>query len=166
MRIKKEHYFHGAVLIQIAEHEQFTAINALRVGGIKSRSAFKVNNDIVVYLKYASEPVEPYDEYLFTFNRNQMLELNTIAEGENDLHIALVCVKDNEVCCFSYDEFMQLISRRKERMGKAEDQYSLLVTLKKGKSFRVNVNSPGKKGQYLGEPLIVHRNACPNVLFR
>ena len=41
MKITNEHLHHGAVLNQIAEHRQFTAINALKVKGKVSRSAFK-----------------------------------------------------------------------------------------------------------------------------
>ena len=57
MKIQDEHFYHGAVLNQIAEHEQFTAINALTVYGKKVKGAYKVNNDIAVYLKYASKTV-------------------------------------------------------------------------------------------------------------
>ena len=166
MKITKEHFYHGAVLNQIAEHKQFTAINALKVKGKTSRSAFKVNDDIAVYLKYASEPTKTYKEYVFTFSGDHLKELSKINDAENSLHLALVCVKDNEVCCFPYSELVQLISRRKGKFSKPEQQYTLLVTLNKGEAFRVNINVPGKKKAYLGKPLTVRRNACPNALFR
>ncbi|MCY4383535.1 MAG: hypothetical protein OXE44_10345 [Nitrospinae bacterium] len=166
MKITKEHFYHGAVLNQIAEHKQFTAINALKVNGKTSRSAFKVNDDIAVYLKYASEPTEAYEEYIFTFAKHHLAELRKINDAENSLHLALVCVQDNEVCCFPYSKLVQLITKRKQEFGKPEQQYTLLVTLKKGEAFRVNMNEPGKKKAYLGKPLTVRRNACPNALFR
>jgi len=31
MKIRDEHFYHGAALNQIAEHEKFTAINTLKV---------------------------------------------------------------------------------------------------------------------------------------
>ena len=166
MKIQLDHYYHGAVLNQIAEHKQFTAINALRVNGITSRSAFKVNNDIAVYLKYATKPVGAYREYPFTFDKSHLAELETIDAAGDSLYLALVCVRDNEVCCFSYRDFHQFISRRQEALGRPEDRYTLLATLKKGQSFRVNINSPGQKKTYLGQPLIVPRKACPDSLFR
>ena len=67
MKINDDHMYHGAALTQIAEHEQFTAINAFEHGGKTSRSAFIVNHDIGVYLKYAGKPVGRYKEYQFTF---------------------------------------------------------------------------------------------------
>ena len=166
MRIKKDHYYHGAVLNQIAEHEQFTAINALKVQGNTSRSAFKVNNDIAVYLKYASVPSAPYDEYVFTFNKAQLSELAAIDSAGDALYLALICVQDNEVCCLPYSDFSQLISRRKQASSRQKTQYSLLVTLKKNEAFRVYMNAPGMKKPFLCEPLKVKRNACPNSLFR
>ena len=166
MKIKQNHYYHGAVLNQIAEHKQFTAINALKVDGKTSRSAFKVNNDIAVYLKYATNPTEAYEEYIFTFNQTHLSELAAIEEAGNSLYLALVCVQDNEVCCFPYRDFIQFISRRKQKLGRPEKQYGLLVTLKKNESFRVNINAPGKKKTYLVQSLTVPRNACPNSLFR
>ena len=52
MTIRDKHLYHGAVLNQIAEHPRFTAINALKIVGEIFHNAVKVNDDIVVYLKY------------------------------------------------------------------------------------------------------------------
>ncbi len=46
MKINDDHMFHGAALTQIAEHELFTSINAVRGSGKLSRSAFRVNESI------------------------------------------------------------------------------------------------------------------------
>ncbi len=166
MKIRDEHLYHGAVLNQIAEHKQFTAINALKVKGKTSHSAFKVNDDIVVYLKYASKPSGKYKEYVFTFMDQHLVELKAIKSAGDNLHLALVCVKDREVCCFPYSKLDGLISKRKALAGFAEEQYTLLVTLEANEAFRVNMNAPGKKKTYLGNSLTVRRNACPNSLFR
>jgi len=40
MKIREENLYHGAALNQVAEHKRFTAINALKVKGKTSRSAF------------------------------------------------------------------------------------------------------------------------------
>jgi hypothetical protein len=54
MKITDEHMIHGAALTQIAEHKQFTSINAFIHKGKTSRSAFKINDGIAVFLKFAS----------------------------------------------------------------------------------------------------------------
>ena len=59
MKINDDHMYHGAALTQIAEHPQFTAINAFKHANRPSRSAFRINDDIGVYLKYASKPKGP-----------------------------------------------------------------------------------------------------------
>ena len=166
MKIRDEHLYHGAVLNQIADHERFTAINALSVFGNTVKSAFKVNNDIAVYLKYASAPHGRYDEYVFTFNRSNLAELSNISTAGNDLHLALVCVHDREVCCIAYDKLLALITTRQQLYGGKEDQYVVLVTLPENKSFRVSMNAPGVKQGYVDDPLIIPRNACPDALFR
>ncbi len=56
MEIREEHLYHGAALNQIAQHKQFTAINALKLKTRTSRSSFRVNDDIAVYLKYCNKP--------------------------------------------------------------------------------------------------------------
>lgn len=55
MQIRDEHLYHGAALNQIAEHKKFTAINVLKVKGKASRSAFRINAQTDVYLKYAKK---------------------------------------------------------------------------------------------------------------
>lgn len=164
--IREEHLYHGAVLNQIADHRQFTAINALKVGGKTSRSAFKVNDDIAVYIKYAVNPVGRYREFVFTFNKANMKELVDTNEAGNNLHLALVCAKDKEICCFPYAKLAELIELRKQEAGKIESQYTLLVTLKKGEAFRVYMMQPGRRKVYLADPMKVRRNACPDALFR
>ncbi len=164
--IREEHLYHGAVLNQIADHKQFTAINALKVSGKTSRSAFKVNDDIAVYIKYSARPVGTYKEYVFTFNKANLKELAATDDAGNNLHLALVCVKDREICCFPYAKFAQLIELRKREAGHTETQYTLLVTLKPNEAFRVYMMQPGRKKVYLKAPMKVRRNACPNALFR
>lgn len=63
MRIQDEHLYHGAALNQIAEHKEFTAINAFKLKGKTSGSAFRINDSAVVYLKYAKAPNKSYSEY-------------------------------------------------------------------------------------------------------
>ena len=80
MRIYDDHMYHGSALIQIAEHPQFTAINSLKNHGGTVRTACRVNDEIAVYLKYASKPTRSHHpEYPFTFKDTQLQELEEIA---------------------------------------------------------------------------------------
>jgi hypothetical protein len=165
MNIHDDHLYHGAALIQIAEHNQFTAINSLKINGEFVRVAYRINDDIAVYLKYASKPTKAFKEYPFTFTRNHLVELAAISAVNPRTFVALVCVKDRAICCISYTQLLALVSLREQAKGSPEDQYVVLVTLPAGKSFRVYVNVPGKKKTALGKMLKVPRNAFPNLIF-
>jgi len=56
MKIRLEHQNIGAAVMQIAEHEQFTAINSLKLNGKSISNAFLINSHIAVLCKYATEP--------------------------------------------------------------------------------------------------------------
>jgi hypothetical protein len=165
MKIHDDHLYHGAALIQIAEHPQFTAINSLKLKTKILRTAYKINDDIGVYLKYARRPTKTFKEYPFTFHKDHLKELSDISEVIDKLFLALVCVKARAVCCLSYGELTALIERRKRARKADEDQYTILVTIPQGKSLRVYVNVPGEKKKILGRQLIVPRNSFPNKLF-
>src|SRR5215813_6955654 len=108
MRIHDDHMFHGSALIQIAEHPQFTSINSLRHGGMIVPTAFEVNNDIAVYLKYATKPSASFKEYQFTFRESQLRDLDAIAQVHPRTFIGLVCVRNREICCLRHSELKDL----------------------------------------------------------
>ncbi len=164
MRIHDDHMYHGAALIQIAEHPQFTAINALTVRKQTVPSAYKINDHVAVYLKYAVEEREPYGEYVFTFTSEQLLAIRAIASGHDPTLIVLVCVAAREICTITADELATMIAERQKAFGGQEDQYTLLVTADKGKSLRVYFNRPGRKGRALKKRVIA-RNAFPGSVF-
>jgi hypothetical protein len=112
MKIDDDHLYHGAALIQIAEHPQFTAINALKRGTKTYRVAYKVNDSIAVYLKYATKPIGAAAEYVFTFNEENLAELNEIVSVTPKTFVVLVCVRDRQNCCVSHAELQELIARR------------------------------------------------------
>jgi len=165
MRIDDDHMYHGAALVQIAEHEMFTAINALKVGNRIVRSAYTVNEDTAVYFKYASEPTPAFNEYQFTFRANHLDDLRSISSTSRDTYIALICVQAREICCVPYDTLTDLVSRRKYAHRSAEDQYVVLVTAEKGKQLRLYMNQPGQKKKILGGAQLVSRGAFPSVIF-
>ncbi|MGB6944072.1 MAG: hypothetical protein WBE37_16860 [Bryobacteraceae bacterium] len=164
MRINDDHMYHGAALTQIAEHPAFTAINAFKSNGDKSRCAFRINDSIGAFIKYASSPKGSYDEYLFTFQKAHLDELALLREKTGNIFAVLVCIRDKEICVLSDTELKRLIATRQKAFGGPEDQYQILVTAPANKQFRVYVNSPGAKGKMLGE-IKVKRSAFPDLLF-
>ena len=166
MKIKIEQMYHGAALTQIAEDPRFTAINAFKTGDNVSRSAYRVNDDVGVYLKYATRPTPAHDEYVFQFTLEQLAELDRISELVPRVYLALVCVKGREVCSLSHYALNSLIECRRKAKGHDENQYTLLVKMPFRKEFRVYVNAPGRKNAILGYPILVPRNTFPELLFR
>ena len=164
MKINDDHMFHGAALTQIAEDESFTSINAVRFSRKLSRSAFRVNETIGVYLKYAGKPVG--SDYIFTFSQENKSELKKLDELCESVFIAMVCVKDRQICCISFEEFIKWLNQRRLALGEVESNSTILVNLTKGKAFRVNMNQPGRRNLYLAEPQIVARNRFPSVIFK
>ena len=166
MKIRNDHMFHGATLLQIAEHPRFTAINSLTVLGKKSRSAYRINATIGVYLKYAAKkPSKNLGENSFTFTSAHLKELREISKQMQKAFLALVCVKDREIACLSLDHLWELVERRRQDSGRREAQYVVLVTARERKALRVYVNASGHKNLYLGQPLVVKRNAFPGNIF-
>ncbi len=165
MKINDDHLYHGAALTQIAEDDRFTAINAFELSTGKSRSAFEINQRIGIYLKYASATKGPFKEYVFTFRQEHLEELVEIADKSKSVFLALVCVKGREICCLPYVQLLELIARRKKAKGYDEDQYTILVTMPEGKSFRSYINEPDRKGKILGKQVLISRNNFPGKIF-
>lgn len=166
MKIHDDHLYHGAALIQIAEHPQFTAINSLTIHNKILRSAYKINDHIGVYLKYCVNPTESFDEYTFTFNSQHLEELTQVAGQVQKLILVMVCVKVRSICYVKHDSLLAMIERRREKKGEIENQYIVKVTAPKGRSMRVYMDYPGKKKTILGKALIVPWSKFPAVLFK
>lgn len=165
MHIHDDHLYHGAALIQIAEHKQFTAINSFELKTGTSRSAYRINDKIGVYLKYSSKPATSYKEYTFTFRTEHLQELEEIAKKCKAVFVALVCVRDKEICCLPYKKLLELISVRKKVKKEDEDQYMLYATLPKNSKFRIYLSYPGKKKTILGSETLIARNSFPDGIF-
>lgn len=157
--------YHGAALIQIAEHPEFTAINALRIKGKLLPNSYKINDTIGVHFKYASSPTKAFGEYPFTFPQDELDELAQTHSVVEKLFLGLVCVKARQICCLSYEQLTTLIDRRKAAKGGNENQYVILITAEKNKSLRAYINTPGARKTIQGKALIISRNSFPNLLF-
>ena len=94
-------------------------------------------------------------------------ELASLEEKyEGKVCVVLVCIKAEEICVLQLADLNKRIGRRtKENGGQEEEQYTLLATVPKGKSFRVYMNSPGEKKKSLKQQ-IVPRNAFPGHIFQ
>ena len=164
MKIHDDHMYHGAALTQIAEHPQFTAINAFKNDADTSRCGFLINQDIGIYLKYATTKTKAFDEFVFTFTREHIAEIDLLSQKAAKTFIVFVCVHAKEICCIRRTELHNLIAKRRAARGCEEDIYTILVTVPNGKSCRVYMNQPGKRKTSLGV-IIVSRNRFPNEIF-
>ena len=165
MKVDDNHMYHGAALLQIAEHPRFTAINTIEISGQKSRSAYRINDNIGIFLKYASMPSRNLGEYAFTFTAVHLRELNEVDEQMVDTFIALVCVKDREIACLSFPQLQDLVERRRGQKGAEEEQYIVLVTATPGQSLRAYVNMPDRRRVIIGKKLTISRRLFPAALF-
>jgi hypothetical protein len=165
MQVDDNHLYYGAGVIQVAEDPHFTAINAFKYKGKNSRCAFVVNDGIGLYLKHRAEPVGSFKEYQFNFSTENLDELSQLKTKTGNVFVGLVCVKDREICCVPYKVLLSLVEARKKNKGDIEPTYVILVTVPEGKSIRVYVNYPGKRGKLLNQK-IIPRTDFPSKLFK
>ena len=163
MPIDEDQMYHGAALVQIAEYKAFKAINPFE--NTSARGAFRINTDVGIYLKHASRPTQSHREYVFTFNKKNLAELEALKVQCPKLFVGMVCVRARQICCISIEEFEKHIRQQQESLGRPEAQYQILVTMPLNKSFRVYANAARKKGISLKQQ-IVSRNHFPSVLFK
>lgn len=165
MHIDDDHRHYGSALIQIAENEHFTSINAFRYKGVVSRCGFKVNRDAGVHIRYRSEPQgQNIPVYTFTFSKDNIAELKYMKRRLKRVFLALVCVQDRQICCLPLCRFESLVDLRHRAKGEREDEYTIEVRIPAGCSIRVGINRPHVKGSWL-RSFIIPRNAFPKVIF-
>ncbi|WP_139198616.1 hypothetical protein [Pseudomonas indica] len=111
MKIRTEHQNLGAALMQVAEDDNFTAINPLRVKGDKINNAFLINADACLFLKYGQEP-KSTGEYQFTFSAEQLENIRASSQHYQKVFLGLVCVEDQEVCCLDVGQLNEMIAAR------------------------------------------------------
>ena len=157
--------YHGAALIQIAEHPKFTAINSFKYKKTVYKNAYTINNDSTLYLKYASKPKRPHNEYGFNFTNENLEELKKINKKAQKLYLGLVLVDDREICCLKYKELKRLIRSRKNILKKDEEQYTVLITAEAKKQLRAYINKPNVKNERTSVLLVIKRNDFPKALF-
>lgn len=163
MRIADDHLYHGAALIQIAEHPDFKTIDS--IPEFSARGAWRINKKVAIYIKYATKPKRPFKEYNFMFNTAHWSELHELRRRRFRVFILLVCVRAREICCLTLDELTELnIERMEERGNMADPSCMLLVSASRRERFNVYMNQPGTKKRHLTIKRVA-RNAFPKMLF-
>lgn len=127
--------YHGAALTQVAEHPQFTAINAFSYAGHSSRSGFLVNHDVGIYLKYATTKTRRFGEFKFNFTIDNMAEIDALAQKAEKVFLVFVCVPAKEICCIRRTELVSMIAQRELAKGTSEDTHTVLVTAEGGEKL-------------------------------
>ena len=172
MKINQYHLYHGAVLIQIAEHPSFTAINVIRDSGKVVRCAYWVNDNIGIYLRYRTVPERRTTMqgrnaslYQFQFGNEALTRLGSMHRKSHAMFLCMVCVEDSQICCVPYESFNTLVKWRKARMRRSERTFILTVELLPGCGFRVYGTAPNSRRAPRGEPILVARGDFPSRLF-
>jgi hypothetical protein len=166
MSLSLKDQYHGAAMIKIAEYPQFKAINSFEpTPGQKSYSAFTVNDDTGVYLKYGSNPTKTFKEYSFVFNKANFAELAALkVKYKERVFLLLICVRAKCVCVLELEELEMKRAQRESKKGAPEDQYQLLVAVRPNKRFEVYMNVPGVRKTALTRTF-VNRNEFPKAIF-
>ena len=164
--------YHGAALIQVAEHEEFTSINRIPLPGTRAHSAFSVNEEIGIFLKYATAPSNTERaEYKFGFTKENLDDIEVLEEDLGDAYaVLIICddVRDNkEICCVPYSMLSRLKGyrdRRNENLGRSEeDGVDVYVQIRYAQPFEVNVKSPGRPGYAWREN--IPKGSFPDIIF-
>ena len=163
MKIRTQHQTLGSALMQIAEHDSFTAINPLKLRGVKITNSFVINNGTCIFLKHGNEPL-PTGEFQFTFTADQLLAIEE-AEEHYNVFICLVCVEEQEICGLEVNELHQMIAARKVTFEGDEDSYKILVLPQAGGRLRAYTNAAGRRLVRALKPLVISRSRFPAFLF-
>lgn len=164
MKIRTQHMTLGAALMQIAEHERFTAINPLYIRGQKVTNAFLINDNTCIFLKYGSEP-KPTGEYQFTFTVDQLNSIEDAQEHYRHVFVGLVCVEEQDICGLEASELQRMIVARQDTSDFEEESYQVLITAPEGGRLRVYTNSAGRRGVTAHDPVLIPRSRFPGLLF-
>jgi hypothetical protein len=164
MKIRTQHMTLGAALMQIAEHERFTAINPLRIRGDKVTNAFLINDNTCIFLKYGSEPKNT-GEYQFTFTSEQMGFIEDAEEHYRHVFVCLVLVEEQEICGLQAAELHRMITARQDSTDMDEESFQVLITATDGGRLRAYTNAAGRRGVPALDPLVIPRSRFPAFLF-
>lgn len=102
MKIQEKHFYHGAALTQIVEHESFKALN--RVGD-KKNGHYQVNQDTRILVKYRTGI-----NLQFTFTPEQLETLLENFQRKCKTFLVLVCGGEDCICALDRQQIEELLS--------------------------------------------------------
>ena len=167
--IRDREMYHGAALTQIADHDMFTSINRLPLE-VQFRSAYRVNSDIGVFLKYSASPDN--GEYMFTFSQENLDDIDTLNIECNKTFIVLVCYDEerrehSQICSITHFQLSWLKGQRdtknRELRRNQEGQIALYVRVRPNGVLRAFVKNPEQRGRSWYYD--VKRDEFPGMLF-
>ena len=94
-------FFHGVVLSRIVQNRS-ACFKKYR----GNNSAYIINNQIGVYIKYSSKRMSPWS---FSFSKVHINEIKDMKNKLEKIFVTLIC-DDNGICCLDYNEFCTTIS--------------------------------------------------------
>ena len=157
--ILERQMYHGPALIQIAEHDEFTNINRIDLPNTEYRSAFSVNGEIGIFLKYSTiprnaNPAEHWVEYWFGFTQENLDDMNELKKDQGTAYAVLIIsddARDNkEICCIDHYQLFWLKGQRDAKIaelrGAEVEGVTIRVRMRRNSpSFWVHVKQPGEK---------------------
>lgn len=148
MSIPQRSFYHGAVLAEITENDNFTSIN--RVPNIKSTSAYQVNHNMGIFIKYTT--TGDLSKWRFTFTPSQQDIIRKMFNiYEDRTYIVFVCQNEG-ICIVDYGIFAACVD-----MNHRDNEWCEIYR-NEGGSFRIR----GANGEY---EKTIPLNAFPRILF-
>ena len=146
MTISKRSFYHGAALAEVTDNRSFSSIN--RIPSINSYSAYQINHNIGIYIKYTSDS----DMFKFSFSSDNKEEIRKMNEiYQKNTYIALVCSEDG-ICLLNYEMLISCIDLQ------SDENDWININRPNGCSYRVR----GSKGEC---DRSIPLNAFPNQIF-
>jgi hypothetical protein len=134
-KIDEYHYYHGAVLTIIAEHDYFTSIN--KFPGIKTRCGYFLNHNTALYIKHST--VDGL-KWRFTFAPEYQINIRKMFDSMRErTFIILVC--NNYICLLTYGEYRTCVDENFE-----EDEWLPAVGKFQGAAAATPVQGPTTAG--------------------
>lgn len=123
MGIAKQHFYHGAALMQIVEHEAFNALNK----ATGAYGHYAINHDVRLHVKYSTSETRTYN---FQFDKDELKRLRDDHEAKGWRVFATLVCNNEGVCVIRMDEMMQL-------MDIEGDGGTVVVTAEPGRWFGI-----------------------------
>lgn len=105
--IRHKDFMHGAALVAIAQHRNFSALN--KASG--KYGHFKVNHDCHVFIKYRDESAQDShlgQDYIFTFKEDEVRLMRDSKSRTSTVYAVLVC-GDEAITALSLSQLGELI---------------------------------------------------------